>query len=279
MSYLFANNAAGTLAAPLTAGATSLTLNAGQAALFPSPTAPDSFFATITDAATQTLIEIVLVTAVSSNTFQITRGQDGTSALSWSAGDIVSLRAVAAELRLLNAVPPIGFIGMWSGAANAIPQNWALCNGLNGTPNLQDKFVIGAGNTYAVGATGGAATVTLGIPNLPAHNHGVTDPGHIHGINDPGHSHGVNDPGHAHTPPAGAFLTNASSSNVAPGGSGYAAYATTAAAVTGITLAAATTGIGTALATTAVSIQNTGSGTAFSILPPYYALCFIQRVA
>jgi hypothetical protein len=95
-NLLYANNAAGTLSAGITAGSTSLTLNAGQGAIFPlSP----QFYVTLTDAATQTLIEIVLVTAVAGDIFSITRGQDGTSALSWNAGDIVSQRTTAAELR------------------------------------------------------------------------------------------------------------------------------------------------------------------------------------
>ena len=56
---------------------------------------------------------------------------------------------------------PAGGIIMWSGATNAIPSGWALCDGQNGTPNLQDKFIVGAGNTYAVDATGGSADATL----------------------------------------------------------------------------------------------------------------------
>ena len=54
---------------------------------------------------------------------------------------------------------PIGGIIMWSGTT--IPTGWALCNGSNGTPNLQDKFVVGAGSGYAVAATGGSANATL----------------------------------------------------------------------------------------------------------------------
>ena len=63
----------------------------------------------------------------------------------------------------LTDVPgvPVGGIIMWSGATNAIPSGWALCDGQNGTPNLQDKFIVGAGNTYAVDATGGSADATL----------------------------------------------------------------------------------------------------------------------
>jgi hypothetical protein len=53
-----------------------------------------------------------------------------------------------------------GMILLWSGAENAIPSGFVLCNGSNSTPDLRDRFVVGAGNTYSVGATGGAATAT-----------------------------------------------------------------------------------------------------------------------
>jgi hypothetical protein len=65
-----------------------------------------------------------------------------------------------------------GVIVMWSGAKTAIPTGWALCDGNNGTPNLQDRFIVGAGNTYEVGATGGANTKSI------SHTHsysGTTD--------------------------------------------------------------------------------------------------------
>ena len=51
---------------------------------------------------------------------------------------------------------PIGGIIIWSGAQNAIPQYWQLCDGTNGTPDLRDRFIVGAGNNYTVGATGGS---------------------------------------------------------------------------------------------------------------------------
>lgn len=106
----------------------------------------------------------------------------------------------------------IGGTGLGSGKW----ENWAICDGNNGTPNLTDRFIVGAGNTYAVGDTGGAASVTLATTELPAHNHAVTDPGHSHAVTDPGHNHGTNenphthavtDPGHTH----GATLDNAGS--------------------------------------------------------------------
>jgi len=50
----------------------------------------------------------------------------------------------------------IGAIGLWSGSLVTIPSGWSLCDGTNGTPNLTDKFVVGAGDTYPVAGTGGA---------------------------------------------------------------------------------------------------------------------------
>lgn len=68
---------------------------------------------------------------------------------------------------------PSGIICMWSGAANAIPSGWYLCNGSNGTPDLRNRFIVGAGSTYAVGNTGGEATVTLTINQIPSHSHSI----------------------------------------------------------------------------------------------------------
>ena len=56
---------------------------------------------------------------------------------------------------------PIGSIVMWSGAIGTIPAGWQLCDGSGGTPDLRDRFLVGAGNSYAVAATGGAATNDL----------------------------------------------------------------------------------------------------------------------
>jgi hypothetical protein len=56
-----------------------------------------------------------------------------------------------------------GMILLWSGSTGNIPSGWVLCNGSNSTPDLRDRFVIGAGNSYSVGATGGSTTDTVNI--------------------------------------------------------------------------------------------------------------------
>lgn len=64
---------------------------------------------------------------------------------------------------------PSGFIGMWSGTE--IPYGWFLCDGENGTPDLRDRFVLGAGTKYTAGSTGGEEEVTLTVAQMPSHNH------------------------------------------------------------------------------------------------------------
>jgi len=47
--------------------------------------------------------------------------------------------------------PLYGIICLWHGSVATIPNGWRLCDGTEGTPDLQDKFIIGAGNTFAPG--------------------------------------------------------------------------------------------------------------------------------
>ena len=67
---------------------------------------------------------------------------------------------------------PSGLIMIWSGAIVDIPPGWVLCDGNNGTPDLRDRFLVGAGSTYAVGASGGNLT----------HTHSFTSDGHTHSL-------------------------------------------------------------------------------------------------
>lgn len=105
---LLTNNAKGALTAGVLAGDLSFSITAGKGALFPNPTAGDYFYATITDAATSSVVEIVKVTARSTDTFTVVRAQQGTTALAWSSGDKVELRPTAYNFSELVATADIG---------------------------------------------------------------------------------------------------------------------------------------------------------------------------
>jgi microcystin-dependent protein len=184
----------------------------------------------------------------------------------WEVGG-VAVTASAAELNILDGVTattaelntasthyvPSGGIIMWSGSVAGIPSGWFLCDGTNSTPDLRNRFIIGAGDTYAVDATGGAASVTLTEAQLPAHAHTsgtlTTSVGgaHTHGyaILD---QRGDNDRG-----------TNSSSWSIddVRVGTTQSAGAHTH-DITG-------------------STGSTGSGEAVATLPPYYALAYIMK--
>ena len=150
---------------------------------------------------------------------------------------------------------PSGVICMWSGQSSNIPSGWALCNGQNGTPNLQDRFIVGAGNQYSVGATGGSATRTLSTSNMPAHTHifnGSVSLNNLYGIARNGVESGygsVSGSGMALAWESVEYCTSREKIGVV-GGNG---------SVSG-------------------SITSSGSGASFSIMPPYYALCFIMKL-
>lgn len=70
-----------------------------------------------------------------------------------------------------------GLIVLWSGLITEIPDGWALCDGSNGTPNLENRFIKQATNDDQVGVTGGNAE----------HSHTFTGDGHSHNfISGPG---------------------------------------------------------------------------------------------
>jgi len=130
-----------------------------------------------------------------------------------------------------------GMIMLWSGSSATIPSGWLLCDGSSSTPDLRNRFVVGATSTYAVGATGGTADAIV-----VSHTHTAT-------VTDPGHSHSgvLNDTG------AGELSAGT--------GVAYNRFQTTNSNTTGITVANSTTG---------------SSGTNAN-LPPYYALCYIMK--
>lgn len=78
---------------------------------------------------------------------------------------------------------PSGGIIMWSGSVASIPSGWLLCNGSSGTPDLRDRFIVGAGSTYAVGATGGSANAVV-VAHTHTYSGNTGSAGsHRHGLN------------------------------------------------------------------------------------------------
>lgn len=168
-----------------------------------------------------------------------------------------------------TALFPSGGIIMWSGSIATIPSGWVLCNGSNGTPDLRDRFVVGAGTTYSPAATGGSKDAVV-----VSHSHTASS-----SVSDPGHAHGVYDPGHAHGPNGTAFVLTGG--NVEFGGfggggdfgeSGVSRNPGTAGAGTGIGIYGAGTGI-----SVSTSVNSTGSSATNANLPPYYALAYIMK--
>ena len=156
---------------------------------------------------------------------------------------------------IVSATPPAatpipsGGIFLWSGSIGSIPAGYVLCNGSNGTPDLRDRFIVGAGTTYAVNATGGSADAVV-----VSHTHTatVTDPQHRHiegfaGVNSLA-SFGVT------TAPSTGNINSQS-------GDTTINHPYTSTESTGISVANASTGV---------------SGTNAN-LPPYYALCYIMK--
>lgn len=177
---------------------------------------------------------------------------------------------------------PLGVIMIWSGSIATIPSGWSLCNGSGGTPDLRNRFVIGAGSTYAVNATGGATTATTSSDGAHTHTASTDSAGthyhtgstatHILTIDQiPSHTHTINE-GSA-TPSAGGVLTSGEGvTNLILGqqttssvGSGYGHYH-------GIS--------GDGAHTHTATVASNGAHThTVSTMSPYFALAFIQKTS
>ena len=137
------------------------------------------------------------------------------------------------------SVLPTGMILLWSGSIGSIPAGFLLCDGTNSTPDLRNRFVIGAGSTYSVNQTGGSADAIV-----VSHTHTAT----------------VTDPGHLHT----YSLFNATTA----GGSSSTD-----------SMRSLTSATNTSTAVTGISVTNATAGTSGTgaNLPPYFALCYIMK--
>ena len=155
-----------------------------------------------------------------------------------------------ATTAFVRDIIPTGVIVMWSGTVATIPSGWLLCDGSNSTPDLRDKFVIGArqddSGTAKTNVTG-SLTQTGGSKDaiVVSHTHTAT----------------VTDPGHIHTVSADLVFVNGAS-------------------ITGVRASGGTTSgsyIDTAFTGISVSNSTEGSSGTNQNLPPYYALAFIMK--
>ena len=174
----------------------------------------------------------------------------------------------APSWQTIGGTIPVGGIILWSGAKSAIPTNWALCDGTNSTPDLRNRFVVGASSdgsdsTYpnlSVDATGGHENAVV-----VTHNHGTTGSGgsHSHGVDDDGHTHGYID-------------------QYNDGNGGYRWWKggdndcndriiQTQSQTTGISIESG--------GSHTHSVGNAGESGTNKNLPPFYALCYIMRTA
>ena len=203
---------------------------------------------------------------------------------------------------LVGSGVPTGIIVMWNSTAASIPAGWQLCDGTNGTPDLRGQFIIGASavtgdygdndndaddSEYPVGNTGGAssASISIGVGNLPSHSHTFSGSASISGRTETSAAQ-ISDPGHRHVDPYAEGGVPFPQVPNTYGSYGSSATDTdqslyyTGAATTGISDAGHSHSF-TAGASISGTTGTTGLGTAISIntLPPFYALCYIQKMS
>lgn len=130
MSVKFSNNGHSTLASSLTTSATSITLASGHGARFPSLTGSEYFYATLIDSSNN--LEIVKVTARSSDVLTVTRAQESTTARAYAVGDRVELRVTAQ-----------GLVDVGTPAADSIINSMIADDAVD-TPQIADDAITAA---------------------------------------------------------------------------------------------------------------------------------------
>lgn len=179
----------------------------------------------------------------------------------WLPGAVLTASELNEQLRdntahLYETSLPVGGITMFSGDVSTLPSNWKLCDGTAGTPDLRGRFIVGAGDSYSQGDTGGANEVALTAANMPAHVHGS---GSLSTSSAGAHTHSMTYRNLSNASGVSQTYVNLSSSS----GSGNA----------GIDAAGAHTH------SISGNTSSVGSGLEHENRPPYYALAYIMRVA
>jgi len=178
---------------------------------------------------------------------------NGTSAVQFVAPGTSGNLLTSNGTTWASAAPPTSFVAgmiiLWSGSIASVPSGWALCDGTNGTPDLRNRFVVGAGSTYAVDATGGSADAIV-----VSHTHTATS---TSTVTDPGHKHNLSGYGKDGTTFQFPDLEGRGSFRTITNG-----------------VVTNTTGITVATTTTNASAGTSGTN---ANLPPYYALAYIMK--
>lgn len=172
MTVLFANNANTTIAANINSGVTSVTLATGTGALFPNPTGGDYFLMTFKPAAPSALNEIVKVTARAGDVCTIVRGQEGTAAAAWSAGDIaaglITAGALAAMLQQTNARTRLAAATPFYIRTDGSDSNTGLVNNAGGAWLTLQHAINVLQSTYDINVQ--AVTINLGAGTFAGAN-------------------------------------------------------------------------------------------------------------
>jgi microcystin-dependent protein len=183
-----------------------------------------------------------------------------------------------ATTAFVHTIMPTGMIVMWNSTAASIPAGWQLCDGSNGTPNLRGQFIVGAGGAYSVGDQGGATSVTLDATQMPIHTHGLS--GSYTTTAAGAHSHSVSDPGHNHVIGIQGGNGSVNAANSLVGDPSQDTGRRTGSSATGITIGSAPDHTHSVSLTGSTLSAGGSSGVtqAHENRPPYYALCYIQKM-
>ena len=180
--------------------------------------------------------------AVFSSTVAVTGAMTLSSASTGVTAATTDDSTKLATTAFVRDIIPSGVIVMWSGSIASIPTGWLICDGSNSTPDLRNRFIVGAGSTYSVAGTGGSADAIV-----VSHTHTATSV--------------VTDPGHAHTIKHGEGFSGGNSVQYTNSILGSLPV-----------INSNTTGI-----TVATTNASTGSSGTNANLPPYYALAYIMK--